>query len=108
MASSVSSERAFSSAGITICKQCNHLDADIVKSLQCLKSFILQDLMVQDVVSIAEEEQDLDDTDGQLVNQDTTAIEVVDVGDNLSWGAAYDDANGVADVGGNDTDIYIE
>ena len=84
MASSVSSERAFSSAGITICKRHNRLDADIVESLQCLKSFILQDLMVRDVVSIAEEEQDLDNTDGQLMNQDTTAIKVVDVGDNLS------------------------
>ena len=84
MASSVSSERAFSAAGITICKQRNCLDADIVESLQCLKSFILQDLMVRDVVSIAEEEQDLDDVDGQLVNQDTTAIEVVDAGDELS------------------------
>lgn len=105
MASSVSSERAFSAAGITICKRRNRLDADIVESLQCLKSFILQDLMVRDVVSIVEEEQDLDDVDGQLVNQDTTAIEVVDAGDELSWGA---DGNGAADTGGNDTDIYIE
>ena len=105
MASSVSSERAFSLAGITICKRRNRLDADIAKSLQCLKSFILQDLMVWDVVSIAEEEQDLDDADGQLVNQDTTAIEVVDAGDELSWGV---DGNGVADTGGNDMDIYIK
>src|ERR1700761_3419404 len=40
MASSVSSERAFSSAGITICKQRHRLDADIVESTQCLKSLI--------------------------------------------------------------------
>ena len=105
MASSVSSERAFSAAGITICKWRNCLDADIVESLQCLKSFILQDLMVWDVVSIAEEEQDLDDADGQLVNQDTTAIDIVDVSDELLWGA---DGNGVADASGNDTDIFIE
>ena len=96
MASSVSSERAFSVAGITICKRRNHLDADIIESLQCLKSFILQDLMVQDVVSIAEEEQDLDDADGQLVNQDTTAIDIVDASDELLWGA---DGNGVANAG---------
>ena len=63
--------------------------------------------MARDVVSIAEEEQDLDDADRQLVNQDTTAIEVVNVGDDLSWGAACNDGNGV-DAGGNDTDIYIE
>ena len=88
-----------------ICKQRNHLDADIVESLQCLKSFILPDLMVRDVVSIAEEEQDLDDADGQLVNQDTTAIDIVDASDELLWGA---DGNGVADAGGNDTDIFIK
>ena len=70
MASSVSSERAFSSAGITICKRRNRLDADIVESLQCLKSFIQQNLMAQDVVSIAEEEQELNDMDGQPMNQD--------------------------------------
>ena len=94
-------------AGITICKRRNCLDADIVESLQCLKSFILQDLMAWDVVSIADEEQDLDDADRQLVNQDTTAIEVVDAGDDLSWGAVCNDGNGV-DAGGNDMDIYIE
>ena len=107
MASSVSSERAFSSAGITICKRCNCLDADIVESLQCLKSFIQQDLMAQDVVSIAEEEQELDDMDGQPMNQDTSAIDVVDAVDNLSWGAVSDNGGGGADAGGNDMDIEI-
>ncbi|OJA08859.1 hypothetical protein AZE42_01727, partial [Rhizopogon vesiculosus] len=36
MATSVSSERAFSSAGITISKRGNRLKADIVEALQCL------------------------------------------------------------------------
>ena len=106
MASSVPSKRAFLSAGSAICKWHNCLDADIVESLQYLKSFILQDLMVQDVVSIAEEEQDPDDVDGQLVNKDSTAIKVVDAHDDLSWGAVHND--GVADAGGINTDIYIE
>ena len=52
MASSVSSERAFSPVGITISKWCNCLDANIVEALQCLKSH--QDLMLRDVVSIAD------------------------------------------------------
>ena len=108
MASSVSSKRAFSSAGITICKQQNCLDADIVESLQCLKSFIHQDLMVWDMFSIAEQEQELDDVIGQPVNQDTTAIEVVDTDDGLSWGAVSDDGNGIVEVCSNDTDIDIE
>lgn len=38
MASSVSSERAFSSAGITITKRRNRLKGDIVEALQVLKS----------------------------------------------------------------------
>ena len=63
MASSVSSERAFSLAGITISKRRNRLDADIVEALQCLKSFIAQDLMASDMVSITDEEQDLDFAD---------------------------------------------
>ena len=37
MASSILSECAFSSAGITITKHCNHLKADVVEALQCLK-----------------------------------------------------------------------
>ena len=65
MASSVSSERAFSSAGITISKQHNCLDADIVEALQCLKSLIHQNLMTRDMVSITEEEHDLDFADEQ-------------------------------------------
>ncbi len=38
MASSVSSEKIFSSSGITISKQRNHLHGDIVEALQILKS----------------------------------------------------------------------
>jgi hypothetical protein len=99
MASSVSSEHAFSSAGITICKWHNHLDADIVKALQCLKSLIQQDLMVRDTISIANEEQELDYEDEQPANQDSTAIEVVNAGDDL-WGAVSNEGDGVADAGG--------
>ncbi|PCH45150.1 hATC-domain-containing protein, partial [Wolfiporia cocos MD-104 SS10] len=45
MASSVSSERAFSSAGITISKRRNRLKADIVEALQFLKCAIRRDLL---------------------------------------------------------------
>lgn len=48
MASSVSSERAFSSAGITISKRRNRLKADIVEALQCLKCLIKHDLLFRD------------------------------------------------------------
>jgi hypothetical protein len=94
MASSVSSERVFSSAGITICKRCNRLDSDIVEALQCLKSFIQQDLMVRDVISVADEEQELDLEDEQPANQDATTVEVINADDDLS-----DEGDGVADAG---------
>jgi hypothetical protein len=54
MASSVSSESAFSAAGITISKRWNRLGGDIVEALQCLKSFIHQDLIFHEVVNAAQ------------------------------------------------------
>ncbi|KAJ7028999.1 hypothetical protein C8F04DRAFT_1188102 [Mycena alexandri] len=45
MSSSVSSERAFSSAGITISKRRNHLKLDVVEALQVLKCLIHHDLL---------------------------------------------------------------
>ncbi|KAJ7627444.1 ribonuclease H-like domain-containing protein [Roridomyces roridus] len=48
MSSSVSSERAFSSAGITISKRRNRLKADVVEALQCLKCFIVRNLLFRD------------------------------------------------------------
>ena len=77
MASLVSSERAFSSAGITISKQCNCLDADIVEALQCLKSFIHKDIMVREFSTVAEEEEDMNYLDEQLANQDLTTSKAV-------------------------------
>jgi hypothetical protein len=45
MASSVSSEQAFSSAGITISKRWNRLKGDIVEALQFLKCTIHKNLL---------------------------------------------------------------
>ena len=100
MASSVSSERAFSLAGITISKRRNCLDADIVEALQCLKSFIAQDLMASDMVSITDEEQDLDFADEQPANQDITTLEVVDANEEIYWGADRDDDDSVVEATG--------
>ena len=58
MASSVSSERAFSSAGITISKRRNRLKADIVEALQVLKCFYRNDLIFREVITSREEELD--------------------------------------------------
>jgi hypothetical protein len=48
MASSVSSEQAFSSAGITISKRRNRLKSDIVEALQFLKCAIRTDLLFRE------------------------------------------------------------
>ncbi|KAJ7627174.1 ribonuclease H-like domain-containing protein [Roridomyces roridus] len=64
MSSSVSSERAFSSAGITISKRRNRLKADVVEALQCLKCFIVRNLLFRDPVvfepEVEEREDELD------------------------------------------------
>ena len=56
MASSVSSERAFSSAGITLTKRRNRLKGDIVEALQFMKCLFHQDLIFREVCTMAEEE----------------------------------------------------
>jgi len=48
MTSSVSSERAFSLAGITISKRQNHLKADIVEALQCMKCLAHKNLLFRE------------------------------------------------------------
>jgi hypothetical protein len=110
MASSVSSERAFSSAGITICKRRNRLDADIVEALQGLKSFISQDLMAREEFNIADEELELDNADEQPANQDAAAIDIVDASDDFTWGVISDEGDGIQVVkaGENTPDIEIE
>ena len=100
MASSVSSKRAFSSARITISKQRNRLDGDIVEALQCLKSFIHEDIMVRDLNTVAEEEVELDKVDEQYANQDRTPIEAVEWEDDAR-GYVNDSDDGNM-VGGDD------
>jgi len=60
MASSVSSERAFSAAGITIRKCCNCLKGDVVKALECMKCLLHCDLLFHEVVSTKDLEGDLE------------------------------------------------
>jgi hypothetical protein len=58
MASSVSSERAFSGAGITISRRRNRLKGDIVEALQVLKCAIRTELLVRPLMpsSVLEEQ----------------------------------------------------
>lgn len=60
MASSVSSERAFSSAGITISKCRNRLKGDIVEALQVLKCAIRRDLLFRVPEVLVNDEAEID------------------------------------------------
>ena len=63
MASSVSSERAFSSAGITLSKRRNRLKGDIVEALQCMKAIYNSDLLFREVKMASEVQKELDTQD---------------------------------------------
>ena len=65
MASSVSSERALSSAGITISKRRNRLGPDIVEALQFLKCWFRRDLIFREEPSVTnEKKQEMDGNPG--------------------------------------------
>jgi len=86
MGSSVSSERAFSSA-ITISKRRNRLKADIVEALQFLKCLIRRDLIFQEPppTSVLELDLEVGDDDGNpdWIDEDPSSWDslVIDVED---------------------------
>src|ERR1700731_3706473 len=65
MASSVSSEHAFSSAGFTITKHCNCLQGDIVEALQFLKCIFHHDLIFQEHETTAATDSPQGEEDGE-------------------------------------------
>lgn len=72
MASSVSSERAFSSAGITISKRRNRLGADIIEALQGMKSLYRRDTLFREVIT-ADLELAEDGDNALSVNESATS-----------------------------------
>ena len=92
MVSSVASECAFSSAGITISKHCNRLDGDIIEVTQCLKSLNTQDLMLRVFPNVTDEQMLQDDADQQLANQESSAVDVVINAEEWTWEAVVEDA----------------
>ena len=106
MASSVASEWAFSSAGITISKRRNRLDADIVEALQCIKSLIQQDLMTRVFPTLADEEIALDLADSQPTNQGGSASEVVREAEDWTWDVVVEEA-GADDAEDAEDDIIV-
>ena len=100
MASSVSSERAFSSAGITISKRRNRLKGDIVEALQCLKCLIHRNLIFRwdPAVSIADEIADEDDIDISI--GDDIAPNFVDQSSAKAWDETWLEVEEEADTEG--------
>lgn len=68
MASSVSSKRAFSSAGITISKRRNCLQGDVVKALQCLKRIIRKDLLLRHLEAMPDDDTNNEEFDLEAGN----------------------------------------
>lgn len=95
MGSSVSSERAFSSAGITISKRRSRLKGDIVEAIECLKCLIHKDLLFREVINTKDLEAELENDEQVVENQDY--IDVVNEGDRFSWDQLLEDDE--ADVG---------
>ena len=89
MASSVSSERAFSSAGITISKHQNQLKGDIVEALECIKCLLHRDLIFRPTITLDQVEKDLEDVevDEELVG----SREIVNEGEEFTWDTLVDD-----------------
>ena len=102
MASSVSSERAFSSAGITLSKRRNRLQGDIVEALQFMKCLYNQDLIFREVCTVAEEELILDELEVLTgKSADTTKSDNAKSKGSLSW----EENIMVDDIAESDTEV---
>ncbi|KAG1807253.1 uncharacterized protein BJ212DRAFT_1485665 [Suillus subaureus] len=85
MASSVSSECAFSQGGITISKCHNHLKGDIVEALQCVKCALHHDLLFHEPGPSSSTEGALEDSDIEMdANEKLSDVED---GDEEGWDA---------------------
>ena len=99
MASSVSSERAFSSAGITISKRRNRLGPDLVEALQFLKCWFRRDLIFREYPTIASEYNV-----GQQAKQDEGNVSM---DEQLLEGGEDDDEMDFEPDGDDDDDIFL-
>ena len=62
----------------------------VVEALQCLKSFIHQDLIFQEVVSTMQEEHDFDLADEDPANHEANASDIVCNEEDWSWESLVD------------------
>jgi 3'-phosphoadenosine 5'-phosphosulfate sulfotransferase len=84
MASSVSSERAFSQGGITVSKLRNRLKGDLVEALQCIKCAIRHDLLFKEVAPSSKLEAEVElDSAGEDENGEGN--DDADMSDDMGW-----------------------
>jgi hypothetical protein len=99
MASSVSSERAFSQGGITISKQRSRLKGDIVEALQCVKCSLRNDLLFREPGPSSLAEIEPDDFEIEVETGKTTDEDEDNGGwDNLFLDEEEDDLESDADM----------
>jgi hypothetical protein len=88
MASSVSSERSFSAAGITITKRRNRLKGDIVEAVEVVKTLIHHDLIFREVLNMAHVEKELEDV---LIDEEVGLYaDAVLQADKFTWDSLVD------------------
>ena len=88
MASSVSSERAFSAAGITISKRLNQLKWDIVEAVEVIKCLLHHNIIFREVISMALVEKELED---EVIDEEVGLYaEAVLEADKFSWDSLID------------------
>ena len=97
MASSVSSERAFSAGGITINKRRNHLNGDIVEALQFLKCAIRQDLLFRELVPKDEEQGEQEQEEKELDEGPKSGEE----DEERSWDIVLEEGENYSDIDGD-------
>ena len=96
MASSVSSERAFSAAGITISKRRNRLQGDIVEAIEVNKSLKHRNLLFREVLDMEQVEKELEN---HVIDEEIgQSAEAVSLGDRFSWDS----------ISGDDVDSALE
>jgi len=97
MASSVSSDRAFSAGGITINKCRNCLNGDIVEALQFLKCAIRQDLLFRELVPKDEEQGEGEQEEKEQDEEPRSGKEV----EEESWNIFLEDGENYSDIDGD-------
>ena len=105
MASSVSSERAFSSAGITISKRRNRLKGDIVEAIKCIKCLLHRNLIFRRTITLDEIEKELEDV--EVEEELAGSREIVAESEGFTWDALIDDEEEDMVPGGSQDEIII-